>query len=249
MKHPIIQGGMHFVGYAPLVAAVSNAGGLGMITALSQSSPEKLRLEIRKTRELLRNPDAVIGVNLTILPMFTDVEYDKYVEVIREEKIKVVETAGRPPGEFISAFKEDGIKTIHKCVTVRHALSAVKNGADAISLDGFECAGHPGEEDIGNWLLLAMGARDLEVPFVASGGVGNGAQLASVNSAGRGRREHGHAVHGHKGGSNPHKYQAGAGGRFGKVHDLGNAFCAEHGAGFPQPNGGKGAGVGGGVPG
>lgn len=176
---------MHFVGYAPLAAAVANAGGLGMVTALTQASPELLEAEIKKAHAILR-PDATgkVGMNLTILPMFKSVDYGKYVEVIVKSGVKVVETAGRPPGDFIEEFKKNGMKIIHKCVTTRHAKSAEKMGADAISLDGFECAGHPGEEDIGNFILQAMGARDLSVPYVTSGGVANGRQLAAALTLG-----------------------------------------------------------------
>lgn len=145
IQHPIIQGGMHFVGYAPLAAAVANAGGLGMLTALTQPSAELLAKEIRTAKALLKpGCTGKVGVNLTILPMFKSVDYSKYVEAIIASGVDVVETAGRPPGEFIEEFKKNNIKIIHKCVTTRHALSAQKMGADAISLDGFECAGHPG---------------------------------------------------------------------------------------------------------
>jgi nitronate monooxygenase len=181
IQHPIIQGGMHYVGYAELAAAVSNAGGLGVVTALTQANAVDLRAEIRKCKAMTDKP---FGVNLTILPMFKDVSYDEYVRVIIDEGIKVVETAGRPPTDFIDEFKANDVSIIHKCVTVRHAKSAVRMGADAISLDGFECAGHPGEEDIGNWILQAMGARELEVPFLTSGGVGNGSQLAAALALG-----------------------------------------------------------------
>jgi NADH:quinone reductase (non-electrogenic) len=176
----ILQGGMHFVGYAPLAAAVANAGGLGLVTALTQKSPELLLKELQLAKSLLRpGCQGKVGANLTILPMFSEVNYDAYVDAIIESGVDVVETAGRPPGEFITRFKQHGIKIIHKCVTTRHAKAAEKMGADAISLDGFECGGHPGEEDIGNYVLQAMGARDLTVPFVTSGGVSNGRQLAA----------------------------------------------------------------------
>ena len=185
IKHPIIQGGMHFVGYAPLAAAVANAGGLGLVTALTQPTPEELAAEIQKAQSSLRPQcPGKVGVNLTILPMFKSVDYSKYVDVILASGVDVVETAGRPPGEFIEQFKKKDIKIIHKCVTTRHAKSAEKMGADAISLDGFECAGHPGEEDIGNFILQAMGARDLKVPYVTSGGVANGRQLAAALTLG-----------------------------------------------------------------
>eukprot|EP01134_Creolimax_fragrantissima_P002365 CFRG2365T1 len=185
IRHPIIQGGMHHVGFDRLPAAVANAGGLGLITALTQPTPEKLREQIQLSRSLLK-PDATgkVGVNLTILPMLSKVPFKDYVNVIIEEKIDIVETAGRPPAEYIAMLKKHDIKIIHKCVSTRHAKSAVKMGADAISLDGFECAGHPGEEDTGNFLLQAQGARELTVPYVTSGGVGNGRQLASALALG-----------------------------------------------------------------
>ncbi|GMI51060.1 hypothetical protein ScalyP_jg8625 [Parmales sp. scaly parma] len=180
IKHPIIQGGMHHVGFAGLASAVANAGGLGLVTALTQPTPELLEAEIALAQSnLLPNCEGQVGVNLTILPMFTDVIYEDYRDVIISSGVKVVETAGRPPGDFVKAFQDNGIKIIHKCVTTRHAKSAERTGVDAISLDGFECAGHPGEEDIGNYVLQAMGARELTVPFVTSGGVGTGRQLAA----------------------------------------------------------------------
>ena len=140
IEHPIIQGGMHYVGYAELVAAVSNAGGLGIITALTQPTPEDLAREIRRCREMTEKP---FGVNLTILPMFKDVPYDEYVRVIVENNIGIVETAGRNPEPLLPVFQGAGIKVIHKCTSVRHALKAERIGCDAVSVDGFECGGHP----------------------------------------------------------------------------------------------------------
>jgi NADH:quinone reductase (non-electrogenic) len=176
---------MHFVGYAPLAAAVANAGGLGLVTALTQPTPDDLARELRLAQSLIvPGCGGKVGANLTILPMFSKVDYGAYVDVIIQSGVDIVETAGRPPGEFIAKFKQHNIKIIHKCVTTRHAKSAEKMGADAISLDGFECGGHPGEEDIGNFVLQAMGARDLKVPYVASGGVANGRQLAAALSLG-----------------------------------------------------------------
>jgi len=181
IKHPIIQGGMHFVGYASLAAAVSNAGGLGLITALTQPSAVALRDEIRACKKLTNKP---FGVNLTLLPALVPPDYKAYAQVIVDEGIKVVETAGRSPEEFIKFFKQHGIVVIHKCVAVRHALSAERLGVDVVSMDGFECAGHPGEEDVGNFVLLAKAARKLKIPFVASGGVGDGKQLAAALALG-----------------------------------------------------------------
>ena len=186
IKHPIIQGGMHHVGFAELAAAVSNAGGLGTVTALSQPSPDALRSEIRKTRALLTDPATPIAVNLTLLPMLAPPNYAEYGDVVVEEGITVVETAGHFKGlaPFVELFKAHDIKVIHKCVQVRHAQSAARMGVDAISMDGFDCAGHPGEADVGNWVLLAKAGRELDLPFVASGGCATGAQLAAALALG-----------------------------------------------------------------
>lgn len=184
IKHPIVQGGMHHVGFAELAAAVSNAGGLGIITALTitaNGGPEALRAEIRKARTLTDKP---IGVNCTLLPVGTPPDWPSIVQIIIEEKIPVVETAGRAPGEIVQSFKKAGIVVMHKCVTIRHALSAIKKGVDVISMDGFDCAGHPGEEDLGNWILLAQAGATLPVPFIASGGVATGSQLAAALAMG-----------------------------------------------------------------
>jgi len=181
IEHPVIQGGMHYVGYAELAAAVSNAGGLGIITALTQPNPDALRDEIRKCKTLTDKP---FGVNLTMLPALAPPNYDNYIKVIIEEGVKIVETAGNKPDKFIKMLKDNKIIVIHKCVAIRHALKAEKLGADIISVDGFECAGHPGEDDIGNFFLLAKAGRVLSVPFVASGGVGVGSQLAAAMALG-----------------------------------------------------------------
>lgn len=156
-----------------------------MLLALTQKSPELLATEIKTAQSLLISGcSGKVGVNLTILPVFSQVDYGAYVDAIIASGVDIVETAGRPPGEFIARFKKHNIKIIHKCVTTRHAKSAEKMGADAISLDGFECAGHPGEEDIGNFILQAMGARELTVPYVTSGGIANGRQLAAALALG-----------------------------------------------------------------
>lgn len=186
IEHPIIQGGMHYVGYAEMAAAVSNAGGLGIVTALTVAQPqlggaENLRKELQKCKALTKKP---FGVNLTLLPVGVPPDYEGIVKVIIEEKVPVVETAGRNPGDFIKIFKKHGIKVIHKCVAIRHAMSAMKQGADMISMDGFDCGGHPGEEDVGNWVLLAKAGAKLKVPFVASGGCANGRQLAAALAMG-----------------------------------------------------------------
>jgi len=181
IKHPIVQGGMHYVSYADLAAAVSNAGGLGIITALTQPNPEALRNEIRRCHKLTTKP---FGVNITLLPALVPPDYGAYVQVIIDEKIKIVETAGNNPGPFIKKLKENNIIVLHKCVTIRHALTAERLGVDVISMDGFECAGHPGEDEIGNFLLLAKSAQCLKIPFIASGGVGTGRQLAAALALG-----------------------------------------------------------------
>merc|ERR1712166_964185 len=183
IQHPIIQGGMHYVGYAELASAVSNAGGLGMITALTQPSADALRQEIRRCKAMLK-PGMQVGVNLTLLPALAPPDYPAYMKAVVEEGIKIVETAGASPEEMIKALKAEGIIIIHKCVAVRHALSAIKYGADIISMDGFECGGHPGNDDVGNMVLLPKAARKLNVPFLASGGIADGKQLAGALAMG-----------------------------------------------------------------
>mmetsp|Transcript_35 Transcript_35/g.93 ORF Transcript_35/g.93 Transcript_35/m.93 type:complete len:344 (+) Transcript_35:160-1191(+) len=182
VEHPIMLGGMTGVGTPELAAAVSNAGGLGIFCIHNAGPPEEGRKWIRRMRGLTSKP---FGVNLTILPtMGTPPPYAEYVQVIIEEGVKVVETAGSNPKPFIQAFKKAGVITIHKCVTMRHALSAERYGVDIVSLDGFECAGHPGEEDIGNFVLQARGAQVLRVPYLCSGGVSTGSQLAAALALG-----------------------------------------------------------------
>jgi len=181
IEHPIVMGGMHYVGYAELAASVSNAGGIGFITALTQRSAEDLRKEIRKCRKLTSKP---FGVNFTLLPALRPPNYKAYAEVIISEGVKVVETAGRKPDEFITLFKKAGIYVIHKCVQVKHALHAQKLGVDCISMDGFECGGHPGEADVGNWVLLPAAAKKLKIPFIVSGGCATGTQLAAALALG-----------------------------------------------------------------
>ncbi len=176
IEHPIIQGGMHFVGFAELAAAVSNAGGFGIITGLTQQTPEDLAKEIARCYEMTDKP---FGVNLTILPSFQETPYDEYMEAIVEGGIKVVETAGRNPQPFLPRLKEKGIKVIHKCTSVRHSLKAEAIGCDAVSVDGFECGGHPGEDDIPNMILLPRAADELTIPFVASGGMADARSLVA----------------------------------------------------------------------
>jgi NADH:quinone reductase (non-electrogenic) len=176
IKHPIIQGGMHFVGFAELAAAVSNAGGLGIITGLTQKTPELLAKEIAKCNDMTNKP---FGVNLTFLPSFSAPPYPEYIAAIREGGVKVVETAGRSPEQYMPALKQAGIKVIHKCTSVRHSLKAEKIGCDAVSVDGFECGGHPGEDDIPNMILLPRAADELKIPFVASGGMADARSLVA----------------------------------------------------------------------
>lgn len=181
IEHPIIQGGMHYVGFAELAAAVSNAGGLGTITGLTQKTPQDLANEIAKCRDLTDKPFAV---NLTFLPTVTSPDYPGYVKAIIAGGVKAVETAGRNPAEVMPDLKEAGIKVIHKCTSVRHALKAQAIGCDAVSVDGFECGGHPGEDDVPNMILLPRAAEELEIPFVASGGMADGRSLVAALALG-----------------------------------------------------------------
>jgi nitronate monooxygenase len=181
IEYPIIQGGMHFVGLAELTAAVANAGGLGFLTALTQPSPEALANEIKRTRELTDKP---FGVNVTFLPSVNPPDYPGYIKAIIDGGIKAVETAGNNPQKWMPMFKEAGIKVIHKCTSVRHALKAEAIGCDAISVDGFECGGHPGEDDVPNFILLPRAAEELKMPFVASGGMADGRSLMAAIALG-----------------------------------------------------------------
>ncbi|HUN68065.1 MAG TPA: nitronate monooxygenase family protein [Burkholderiales bacterium] len=181
IEHPIIQGGMHFVGFAELAAAVSNAGGLGIITGLTQRTPEDLAKEIRRCREMTDKP---FGVNLTFLPVIRQPDYPGYIRAIVEGGVKIVETAGNNPQQWLPALHENGIKVIHKCTSVRHSLKAEKIGCDAVSVDGFECGGHPGEDDVPNFILLPRAAETLKIPFVASGGMADGRSLVAALSLG-----------------------------------------------------------------
>lgn len=181
IEHPIVQGGMMWVGRAELVAAVANAGGLGFITALTQPSPEELRKEIERTRELTDKP---FGVNVTILPSINPPPYAEYVQAIIESGIKIVETAGSNPEPFLPYYKEADVKVLHKCTSVRHALKAQKIGVDGVSIDGFECAGHPGEDDIPGLILIPAAAQALEIPIIASGGIADARGLVAALALG-----------------------------------------------------------------
>jgi len=181
IEHPIMQGGMHYVGFAELAAAVSNAGGLGVITALTQRTPELLAKEIARCREMTDKP---FGVNLTFLPTFSKPPYPEYIQAIAEGGVRIVETAGRNPVDHMPQLKAAGITVIHKCTSVRHALKAEAVGCDAVSVDGFECAGHPGEDDIPNMILLPRAADELGIPFLASGGMADARSLVAALALG-----------------------------------------------------------------
>lgn len=181
IERPIIQGGMHYVGFAEMAAAVANAGGLGLITSLTQPSPDDLAAEIRRCREMTNKP---FGVNLTFLPAVKPPDYPGYIRAIIDGGIKVVETAGNNPQKWLPILKEAGVKVIHKCTSVRHALKAQSIGVDALSIDGFECGGHPGEDDVPNFILLPRAADELTIPFVASGGMADGRSLVAALAMG-----------------------------------------------------------------
>lgn len=181
IQHPVIQGGMHYVGFAEMAAAVSNAGGLGIITALTMPTPDDLAKEIARCHKMTDKP---FGVNLTFLPGFEAPPYDEYIEAIIGGGVKIVETAGRSPEQYVPVLKENGIKIIHKCTSVRHSLKAERIGCDAVSVDGFECGGHPGEDDIPGLILLPRAAEELTIPFVASGGFGNAQGLVAALALG-----------------------------------------------------------------
>ena len=181
ITHPIIQGGMHFVGFAELASAVSNAGGLGIITGLTQRTPEALLHEIGRCREMT---DAPFGVNLSFLPSLNPPPYVEYIQALIEGGIRIVETAGRSPAPYMPMLDAAGVKVLHKCTSVRHALTAERLGCAAVSIDGFECGGHPGEDDIPNMILLPRAADALRIPFVASGGMADGRSLVAALALG-----------------------------------------------------------------
>ncbi len=181
IEHPIVQGGMHFVGFAEMASAVSNAGGLGLITGLTQRTPELLAAEIARCRDMTDKP---FGVNLTFLPSFAKPPYPEYIQAISEGGVSIVETAGRSPAEHMPALKRAGVRVIHKCTSVRHALTAEEIGCDAVSVDGFECGGHPGEADVPNMILLPRAAEALSIPFLASGGMADARSLVAALALG-----------------------------------------------------------------
>lgn len=180
-RYPIIQGGMQWVGTAELASAVSNAGGLGVLTALTQPTPEALAREIARCRDMTDQP---FGVNLTILPSVNPPPYEAYLDAAIDNGVRVLETAGNSPRSFIEKVKRRGVRIIHKCTSVRHALSAERNGVDAISIDGFECAGHPGEDDVTGLVLIPLATRALRIPVVASGGIADGRGMAAALALG-----------------------------------------------------------------
>ncbi len=181
VEHPIVQGGMQWVGRAELAAAVSNAGCLGILTALTQPSPEALAAEISRCRDMTDKP---FGVNLTILPTVSPPPYAEYRQAIIQSGVKIVETAGHRPQEHVDDFKKHGVLVIHKCTAVRHALSAERMGVDVISIDGFECAGHPGEDDVPGLVLIPAAADKLKIPMIASGGFADGRGLVAALALG-----------------------------------------------------------------
>ncbi|MBI5017345.1 MAG: nitronate monooxygenase [Deltaproteobacteria bacterium] len=181
IEHPILQGGMHYVGFAELAAAVSNAGGLGILTGLTQKTPAELAREIARCRERTDRP---FGVNLTFLPTVTSPDYPGYISAILDGGVRIVETAGRNPEAHLLRLQGAGVTVIHKCTSVRHALKAEAIGCDAVSVDGFECGGHPGEDDVPNLILLPRAADELKIPFVASGGMADGRSLVAALALG-----------------------------------------------------------------
>jgi NAD(P)H-dependent flavin oxidoreductase YrpB (nitropropane dioxygenase family) len=176
IEHPIVQGGMHYVGFAEMAAAVSNAGGLGIITALTQKTPADLANEIARCKDMTDKP---IGVNVTFLPTVNAPDYPAIIKTIIDGGVTVVETAGNNPVSVLPYLKDAGIKVIHKCTAVRHALKAQDIGCDAVSVDGFECGGHPGEDDVPNFILLPRAADELDIPFISSGGQADGRSLVA----------------------------------------------------------------------
>ncbi|MGJ4953517.1 NAD(P)H-dependent flavin oxidoreductase [Bradyrhizobium sp. HKCCYLS20291] len=181
IRHPIVQGGMHYVGFAELASAVSNAGGLGIITGLTQRTPELLAREIARCREMTDKP---FGVNMSFLPSFNPPPYMEYIAAIVDGGVRIVETAGSNPERYIPVFKAANVTVIHKCTSVRHSLKAEKLGCDAVSVDGFECGGHPGEDDIPNMILLPRAADELTIPFIASGGMADARSLIAALALG-----------------------------------------------------------------
>ena len=216
---------MHYVGFAEMAAAVSNAGGLGLITGLTQRTPELLAKEIARCHEMTDKP---FGVNLTFLPTFSAPPYPEYIAAIREGGIRIVETAGRSPEQYMPALKAAGIKVIHKCTSVRHSLKAEQIGCDAVSVDGFECGGHPGEDDMPNMILLPRAAEELKIPFVASGGMADARSLVAALAMGACRHEHGNALYRYQGSAGAPERQGCAGEGNGTRHPSGHARAAQY---------------------
>jgi putative N-acetylmannosamine-6-phosphate epimerase len=239
IRYPIVQGGMQWVGRAELAAAVSNAGGLGIVTALTQPTPDDLRREVERTRALTDKP---FGVNLTILPAVKPPPYAEYVQAIIDSGVKIVETAGNSPRDFIEALKRHDVKIVHKCTSVRHALSAERNGVDAVSVDGFECAGHPGEDDVPGLILLPIAARKLRIPIIASGGIADGRGMAAALALGAEGVNMGTRFC--EGSADPRQHQAGAGGRERARHQADVPHHAQHRARVPQRDLRRGGGHG-----
>jgi NAD(P)H-dependent flavin oxidoreductase YrpB (nitropropane dioxygenase family) len=181
IRYPIVQGGMQWVGTAELTSAVSNAGGLGILTALTQPTPDALRQEIARCRAMTDKP---FGVNLTILPSIKPPPYEQFLDAIIDSGVEIIETAGNSPKDFTAKLKAHGLKILHKCTSVRHALSAERYGVDVVSIDGFECAGHPGEDDIPGLILIPAAVKALKIPVIASGGIGSGSGMAAALALG-----------------------------------------------------------------
>ena len=228
---------MQWVGRAELTSAVANAGALGFLTALTQPTPEDLVKEIARCRDMTDKP---FGVNLTILPTLVPRPYDEYIDAIIASGVKIVETAGNNPKGFLPKFKAAGVKVIHKCTSVRHGVTAERLGVDAISMDGFECAGHPGEDDMPNLVLLPAAATVIKIPMIASGGFADARGLVAALALGVRGHEHGHALHGHEGGADPPQGEGGDRRRRRALHRADPALTPQHLARVRQLGGEEG---------